>query len=181
MVTKNKGGRPTAAQILERKRAAAREAKYEEQESKRATRIMPDTNHSLWVALAMAGVGLVTSFVVSYSTLVAVAGWMRLEWDVLNWVVPGFIEVMILFSTIDYIIVRSRGASGRVPFWAMVGFSAIAVVGNFAHSLASWLESGEVPWYGWIGILLSAVTPLVVVYLSKRASALVFSEVIEEA
>lgn len=168
---------PAQMALLAKEQQRIRE--FEQQESRRATRIMVDTTPSLIFALILAGTGLLTAFIVSYSTLVAVAGWMQLEQAWLAYIVPAFIEAMIVFSTIDYIIARSRGASTSAPFAAIAGFSAVAVIGNLAHSLNGWMEQGEIPWYGYVGILISALVPLVVVYLSKRLASLVFSEPIQ--
>lgn len=178
-VSKRKPGRKSDQERAEIRLANAKLARYEKQEAKRATRLQIDTNGSLLVSLSLAAIALITSFVVSYSTLVAVAEWMRLEWEPLNWVVPGFIEVLILFSTYDFLITRSRGGTGRVPLWSMIGFSVVAVIANAAHSYQAWQADGELPWFAWIGVGLSAIVPFVVVYISKRLSGLVFAEVIE--
>jgi len=158
----------------------SRNQRFLEQEERRATRLLPDTNGSLIVALLLATVALLTSFVVSYFTLVAVASWMRLPWEGLDFIVPGFIEVMILFGTYDYIITRSRGSNGAVPMASMILFSLLAVVGNASHTITEWQSEGEVPWFGWIGVIMSAFVPFVVVYISKRLSTLVFVETLTE-
>ena len=157
-----------------------REQRFLEQEERRATRLLPDTNGSLVIALLLATIALLTSFVVSYFTLVSVASWMRLPWDGLDYIVPGFIEVMILFGTYDYIITRSRGAGGVVPMSSMILFSLLSVVGNASHTISEWQAEGVVPWFGWIGVTMSAFVPFVVVYISKRLSTLVFVEAIKE-
>jgi hypothetical protein len=158
----------------------SRKERFLEQEERRATRLLPDTNSSLVFALVLAMIGLLTSFVVSYFTLVSVASWMRLPWSGLDFIVPGFIEVMILFGTYDYIISRSRGNSGTVPMASMVLFSLLAVIGNASHTITEWQKTGDVPWFGWIGVLMSAFVPFVVVYISKRLSTLVFVEPLTE-
>ena len=157
-----------------------RKERFLEQEERRATRLLPDTNSSLVFALVLAMIGLLTSFLVSYFTLVSVASWMRLPWAGLDFIVPGFIEVMILFGTYDYIISRSRGNSGTVPMASMVLFSLLSVIGNASHTITEWQADGAVPWFGWIGVLMSAFVPFVVVYISKRLSTLVFVEALTE-
>ena len=157
-----------------------RKERFLEQEERRATRLLPDTNSSLVFALVLAMIGLLTSFVVSYFTLVSVASWMRLPWSGLDFIVPGFIEVMILFGTYDYIISRSRGNSGTVPMASMILFSLLSVIGNASHTITEWQATGDVPWFGWIGVLMSAFVPFVVVYISKRLSTLVFVEPLTE-
>jgi hypothetical protein len=158
----------------------SRNQRFLEQEERRATRLLPDTNGSLMVALFLATIALLTSFVVSYFTLVSVASWMRLPWEGLDFIVPGFIEVMILFGTYDYIITRSRGNKGFTPMASMILFSLLAVLGNASHTITEWQSDGEVPWFGWIGVIMSAFVPFVVVYISKRLSTLVFVETLTE-
>jgi hypothetical protein len=50
------------------------------------------------------------------------------------------------------------------------------VVGNAAHTFYEWTILGPVPWEGWIGVGLASVVPLVVVYISKRLTQVVFAE-----
>lgn len=174
---------PEVNEVFEEPAAPAvktRKERFLEQEERRATRLLPDTNSSLVFALVLAMIGLLTSFVVSYFTLVSVASWMRLPWSGLDFIVPGFIEVMILFGTYDYIISRSRGNTGTVPMASMVLFSLLSVIGNASHTITEWQADGQVPWFGWIGVTMSAFVPFVVVYISKRLSTLVFVEPLTE-
>lgn len=168
--------RPTKAQLIAREQDAAKIARYQEQEAKRATRIMADTGPVLMTLLILSGIALLTSFVFSYFALVEVAVWMRPPQEWLTLLVPGFIELVIVLSALDYVVARSRGESGRTPFWMMIGMSAVAVVGNAAHTFYEWANVGPVPWEGWLGVVLSAIVPLIVVYISKRITSTVFSE-----
>jgi hypothetical protein len=167
-----RAGRKSNVERLEAQKREAELARQIKAEGKRATRLQPDTRGALGVALGIAVVNLATAGAISYATLVAVAGWMRLPWEPLAWVVPGFIELLIVFSTLDYLISRSRGESARAPFWAMVAFSAIAVVANGAHTVGEW--GADFDWRAAIGTVLAATAPLVVIYTSKRLAALVF-------
>jgi uncharacterized membrane protein SirB2 len=168
--------RPTKSQLIAREQDAAKFARYQEQESKRATRIMADTGPVLWTLLILSSIALLTSFVFSYFALVEVAVWMRPPQEWLTWLVPFFVELVIVLSTLDYVVSKSRGETGRVPFGAMIFFSAIAVVGNAAHTFYEWALEGSVPWEGWLGVALAGIVPLVVVYISKRITSTVFSE-----
>ncbi len=168
--------RPTKTQLVAREQNAAKLARYQEQEAKRATRIMADTGPVLMTLLILSGIALLTSFVFSYFALVEVAVWMRPPQEWLTLLVPGFIELVIVLSALDYVVARSRGESGRVPFWMMIAMSGIAVVGNAAHTFYEWSIQGPVPWEGWLGVALAAIVPLIVVYISKRITSTVFSE-----
>lgn len=172
---RRKPGRKTNAEREQRALEHQRALRAREQESKRAKRIQPDTRTSLIVALSIAGVALVTSFTISYANIAGTAEWMKLSWHPLVYIVPGFIELLMVFSTLDYIISRSRGDSGRTALGAMVVLSAIAVLGGAAHTIAGWGSAFSVSnWEAMVGTILSAAAPLVVVFVSKRLSALVF-------
>lgn len=171
---KSKAGRKSNAERARIRAEAEVAAKKAEVEAKRAPRIQPDTKLTLAVTLTIAAVVLLTSFTISYSTMTAVAGWMKLPVPGLAWIVPGFIELLTIFAALDYVLSRSRGKSGRGAFWTMLGFSAIAVLGNAAHSFQAW--GSEMPWNGWVGVVLSGLAPLVVLLVTKRVSSLVFAE-----
>lgn len=175
---KSPAGRKTNLARLETKALEAQLERQLEVEAKRAPRVQPDTRGALRVALIMAGVPLATAGTISYSTTVAVAGWMKLPWPALDFIVPGMIEALIIFSSFDYLISESRKAgSGRGPFWAMIGFSAIGVIGNAAFTISGWGSGFTGSNYqALIGTVLSGLAPFVVVYISKRLSKLVFAE-----
>lgn len=178
--TANPNAARDAARDIQRRQREMKRELWEKQEAQRAPRLMPDTKATLWVFVAGAGIAILTSFTVSYTTLVAVAEWMRLPVTELRYIVPGFIEVIIVLSGLDYIIERSRGGSGRVPFWVMIAFTGVAVVGNVAHTVGEWMnETGTVPWQGMIGAGLAALAALAVVYITKRLTVTVFAEPIE--
>lgn len=174
--TKKRPGRKTDAERAQIAADKKLHERYEIQEAKRAERIMSDTSPVLWTALALNGVALVTAFIFSYFALVEVAVWMRPPAEWLTYLVPGFIELVIVLSALDYTISRSRGQSGRTPLVAMFAASLVAVLGNAAHTLYEWQADGDVPWEGWIGVGLAALVPLVVVYISKRLTVTVFAE-----
>lgn len=175
--TRSRAGRKTNVERAERALEEQRLARLAEQEAKRAKRMQPDTRLSLVVALVIAGIALVTSFAISYANIAGTAEWMKLSWHPLVYIVPGFIELLMVFTTLDYIIGRSRGSSGRTPLVAMVVLSAIAVLGGAAHTIAGWgSDFALTNWEAMTGTILSAAAPLVVVYVSKRLSALVFEE-----
>lgn len=155
----------------------ARIAEERERRARRARPLPVDTRVTLAVTLVIATSVILAAFTVSYFTMVAVAGWMRLPAEVawLAYAVPGFIELLVIFSTFDYILTKTRQAAAWGPYWAMVGFSAIAVLGNAAHSIQAWGSAfGLGHWESLIGVILSALAPLVVVYVAKRVTALVF-------
>lgn len=175
---KSAAGRKTNEERAARAAQVEAEERRAEIESKRAKRQQPDTTVTQILSLSIAAIVIVTAFTVSYATMVAVAEWMKLPASVgwLVYVVPGFIELLVVFSTLDYIVERSRGKSGRGPLAATIGLSAVAVLGNAAHTIGAWGSSFGT-WQSYMGVALSALAPLVVVYIAKRLSTLVFVEV----
>lgn len=161
---------------IEVEKEAAAAARRAEAEAKRAPRKQPDTRFSLAVALGIAGVALATSFTVSYAMIVATASWMRLPWEPLAYVVPGFIELLMIFASLDYVITRSRGGKGHAPFLAMWVLASVAVVGGTAHTISDWGAEFGVQWESIVGTVLAAAAPLVVIFVTKRIAALVFIE-----
>lgn len=171
----SKAGRKSNAERAERRIEAEAAERRLEQERKRAIRIQPDTKPVLGVVLGIAGVVLATAFTISYATTVAVAGWMKLPIPGLAFIVPGALELLAIFSTLDYLVTRSRGGSGRVAMIAMWVFSGILVLANAAHTVSEWGSAFSFTnWQAMIGVVLSASAPLITVFISKRISALVF-------
>lgn len=177
---KSAAGRKSNAERASRAAEQEKAERAAEIESQRARRLQPDTALTQTILLSIAAVVILTAFTVSYATMVSVAGWIKLPEEVswLAFAVPGFIELLVILSTLDYIVERSRGKNARGPLWATIALSAVAVLGNAAHTVRSWGEDfGGSNWQSYIGVTLAALAPLVVVYVAKRLSALVFVEV----
>lgn len=170
-------GRKTDKERLERELELEELRRRVEQEKGRAIRRQPDTKVVLNVAYALTGVSFATAFIISYATMAATAEWMRLPWEWLAWAVPGFVEVLIVFCAIDYVVQMSRGATrdARTPFVAQWVLASVAALANGAHTISEWgADWGVVNWQSLIGTVLSVAAPLVVVYTSKRLAKLVF-------
>lgn len=180
--TKRKPGRKSELERIQTKHEAEQHAIRLERaaaiEAKRAPRLQPDTKGSLIAILVIAATVLLPAFAISYDTTVAVAEWIKLPWAFLDYVVPGILELLIIFSSYDYLISESRSrGSGRMPFWVMIGFSAVAVVANASHTISAWgSQFGTSHWQSLVGVTLAAAAPFVCVYLAKRLSKLVFAE-----
>jgi predicted membrane protein len=178
---RSNAGRKTNLERMEREIEERRLERKAEREARRARPLPIDTRITLSIALIIGTIVIATAFTISYATMVSVASWMKLPWEPLIYAVPGFIELLVILSTLDYIVTRSRGKSARAPLWATVALSAIAVLGNAAHTVQQWgSEFGPAHWESFIGVALSALAPLVVVYVAKRITALVFEHPDEE-
>lgn len=164
-----------------------------EAERKRFREIDPLRRAPFYTALVVGVIIFLTSGLFSYAAIAAAADWMRPEWAWLTLLVPGFVELFLIFFGIEGIInqakaVYAKTAAERAYYqrvyrsstrW-MVVFATVAVIGNAAHTLFRWLGDGEIPWYGFVGIAMSALAPLSVVLITKRLSRLVFIYAVEE-
>lgn len=162
-------------------------------EAKRFREIDPLRRVPFYTNLVIGILIFLTSGLFSYAAIAAAAEWMRPEWPWLTLLVPGFVELFIIFFGIEGIInqakaVYARTATERLYYekqyktstnW-MIVFAAVAVLGNVAHTLERWLETGEIPWYGFVGIVMAGLAPLSVVLITKRMSRLLFIYAVEE-
>lgn len=144
---------------------------------KRATPLDPRNKATFWVALVFAAVILLSAGLFSYAAVAGAAEWMRPEWAWLVWVVPGFLEFIIVFEGLDYLITRKVSA-----LWWMGAASIIAVLANTAHTVSEWgvdaFSSGFEPW---IGTIMSAAAPLAVILITKRVSLIAFVDTSEDS
>lgn len=164
---------------IEAEEAAENARRRLEVESKRAIRIQPDTKGVLNTSFIMSAVVLGTSFLISYFTLAAAAEWMRLPSELpwLRFAVPGFIELAIILSSVFYAIERSRGGKGRQFMAVQWTLTLVAAFANAAHTIREWgADWGLENWESLVGTALAAAAPLVVVWVSKSLSRIVFAE-----
>lgn len=143
---------------------------------KRARPVDPLRPGVLWVALTIAILIFATGGLFSFATIADAALWMMPVWAWLAWVVPGFVEAFVVYFGIDAVINQARGRDQDAESalrWMLV-FAGVGVVANAAHTTLAWMETGEIPWQGFIGIAMSAIAPLSVVLITKRVSKLVF-------
>jgi hypothetical protein len=190
--------RPKTRVLSAAERAAqAAEAERLEREAeasrKRFNEIDPLRRGVFYTALGIGIVIFITSGLFSYAAIAAAASWMRPEWAWLVLLVPGFVELFMVYFGIDGVVYQARAVyartqperdyyrkqAGAALVWMFV-FAGVAVLGNGAHTTFRWLESGEIPWYGFVGIVMSALAPLSVVLITKRVSRLVFVYSVKE-
>jgi hypothetical protein len=134
-------------------------------------RINPDSHRMLWVTVGLVGFLAITSFAVSFSSLIEVAEWVGLpQW--LRWTVPAFIDVAILAYGLAAVIHRSRGESVAATWVSLSVFTAVSVVANALHALSS--GSGETAGQQWIGASIAAMAPIAVLASTEELSRLAF-------
>ena len=170
-------------------RAAVREKKkklerYEQQETKRATRIQVDQNLVLMSWIAGIGIAFLASAIVSFNGITSVAQFVGLSAEWMSALFFFFVEIMYLLFLVAYLVVASRiddnGIPERTrgPLWGMISFGAIAVLANAFHTLDYWSWAWAEPRM-WAGVILSISAPIAIISASKMASRVVFARAIK--
>lgn len=181
--TRNPNAPRDSKRAQERRERERRVARFEAQEAKRAEPIQPDQPGTLVVALALAGVAMVTSGIISYNGITAVAQFVGLSAPWLASLFFGFIELLIVVFTILYLVISSRSdengrpMNGTTEFAGMVTFSAIAVYGNLIHTL-NYNDYAFTSIETWTGVVLSVAAPVAVIWLTRSASRVLFAKTV---
>jgi hypothetical protein len=170
-------------------RAAAREKKkqverYEQQESKRATKVQVDQNLVLVLWIAGIGIAFLASAIVSFNGITSVATFVGLSQAWMSGLFFFFVEIMYLLFLVAYLVLSSRidddGEPERIggALWGMATFGGIAVLANAFHTLDYWEWAWTEPQM-WAGVILSMSAPIAIIAASKMASRVVFARAIK--
>lgn len=157
--------------------------KYEIQESKRAPKIQVDQKIVLWAWLVAIGIAFVSSAIVSFNGITAVASFVGLSATWMAGLFFFFIELMYLIFLVAYLVLASRVDENGKPekTWGsllgMVAFGGIAVAANAFHTLDYWNWDMTNPQV-WAGVVLSIAAPIAIISASKLASRVVFARAI---
>jgi hypothetical protein len=157
--------------------------RYELQESKRAPKIQIDQKLVLWTWLVGIGTAFISSAIVSFNGITAVAEFVGLSQDWMAGLFFFFIELMYLLFLIAYLVLASRIREDGKPektFGAILGmimFGGIAVLANTFHTLDFWGWEYLEPRM-WAGTILSIAAPIAIIAASKMASRVVFAKAI---
>jgi len=139
-------------------------------------RINPDSRGTLWLALILVFVLMVSSFVVSFSGIWDISQYTGLP-AAIQWVPAMFIDAAILAYTISLFVFKARGESTwRTIAW-LLGFAGISVAANVSHTLDYLQQSGVNDWRIWIGVAITASAPIAVLAASEEISRLAFKKV----
>jgi hypothetical protein len=156
---------------------------YAKQESKRAPRVQVDQGIVLWTWIIGIVIAFLTSAVVSFNGITAVAVYVGLSAPWMATLFFFFIELMYVLFLIAYLVLRSRIDENGNPersggaFWGMFMFGAIAVAANGFHTLDFWQYEWTNPQM-WAGVILSIAAPIAIISASKMASRVVFAKAI---
>jgi hypothetical protein len=157
--------------------------RYELQESKRAPKIQVDQKLILWSWLIGVGFAFISSAIVSFNGITAVAEFVGLSQSWMAGLFFFFIELMYLLFLVAYLVLASRMNESGQPektFGAIVGmimFGGIAVLANAFHTFDFW-EWNYLEPRMWAGTVLSIAAPIAIIAASKMASRVVFAKAI---
>ena len=158
--------------------------RYELQESKRAPKIQVDQKLILWSWLIGIGFAFISSAIVSFNGITAVAQFVGLSQAWMAGLFFFFIELMYLLFLVAYLVLASRMNESGEPektFGAIVGmimFGGIAVLANAFHTFDFWDWNYLEPRM-WAGTVLSIAAPIAIIAASKMASRVVFAKAIK--
>jgi hypothetical protein len=183
---KTKTQRKTASpqQVAQKKAERQKLAMYAKQESKRAPKVQIDQKLILWTWIIGIIVAFVSSAVVSFNGITAVAQFVGLSVDWIGYLFFFFIELMYLLFLMAYLLLASRVDEDGKPertagaFWGMFSFGAIAVLANAFHTIDFWNYDFLEPRM-WAGVVLSVAAPIAIISASKMASRVVFAKAIK--
>jgi len=158
--------------------------KYERQESKRAPKIQVDQKVMLWGWLVGVSFAFISSAIVSFNGITAVAEFVGLSQSWMAGLFFFFIELMYLLFLVAYLVLASRVDESGKPertfgaIFGMVMFGAIAVLANAFHTFDFWNWNYLEPRM-WAGTILSIAAPIAIIAVSKMASRVVFAKAIK--
>lgn len=154
---------------------------YNTQEAKRAPRVQIDQRIVLWSWIAAILIAFLSSAIVSFNGITAVAQFVGLSAQWMAGLFFFFIELMYLLYLIAYLVLASRIDEYGIPektrgaVVGMVAFGGIAVLANGFHTFDYWSWD----WYEprmWAGVVLSVSAPIAIISASKMASRVVFAK-----
>jgi len=146
--------------------------------SSSGARINPDSRGTLWLAVILVFILMVSSFVVSFSGIWDISQYTGLP-AVLQWVPALFIDAAILAYTISLFVFKARGeGTWRTVIW-LFAFAAVSVAANVAHTLdyLSTVGVGNGDYRLWVGVAITASAPIAVLAASEEISRLAFKKV----
>ena len=158
--------------------------RYELQESKRAPKIQVDQKIILWSWLIGIGFAFISSAIVSFNGITAVAQFVGLSQAWMAGLFFFFIELMYLLFLVAYLVLASRMNESGQPektlgaIIGMIMFGGIAVLANAFHTFDFWDWNYLEPRM-WAGTVLSVAAPIAIIAASKMASRVVFAKAIK--
>ena len=168
----------------QKKAERAKNALYAKQEARRAPKVQIDQGIVLWTWIVGIVIAFVSSGIVSFNGITAVAEYVGLSAPWMATLFFFFIELMYVLFLMAYLVLRSRIDENGNPerssgaFWGMFMFGAIAVAANGFHTFDFWNYEWLNPQM-WAGVVLSIAAPIAIISASKMASRVVFAKSIQ--
>jgi hypothetical protein len=156
---------------------------YAAQEAKRAPKIQIDQKVLLTTWIVGILIAFVSSAIVSFNGITAVAQFVGLSADWMGSLFFFFVELMYLLFLIAYLVLASRVDEDGKPekTWGavvgMIGFASIAVAANAFHTFDYWKWDWTQPQM-YAGVVLAISAPIAIISASKMASRVVFAKAI---
>lgn len=174
---RNKGGRPTNEVLAQRREQSRLQARYDEQEKKRATPIQVDQKGVLWAVLGLVALTFLATAVWVANQTYAVAQFAQLPFAEMGWLAFAGIEIAVLWSLASYLILVSRGEKAGAWFGVMLAYSGITIATSVFHTIEAWGFAWLEPRM-WAGAVLAAAVPLSFVLSVKAMSRVVLARAV---
>lgn len=174
---------PNSQEATSKRIEDAKRQRYELQESRRAPKIQIDQKLILWTWLIGIGLAFVSSAIVSFNGITAVAQFVGLSQAWMAGLFFFFIELMYLLFLVAYLVLASRINEDGKPektlgaIVGMIAFGGLAVLANAFHSFDFWSWNWNEPRM-WAGVVLGISAPIAIIAASKLASRVVFAKAI---
>lgn len=176
---KAKGGRPTNAELAQKRIQAANVARFEKQEAKRAPQFQIDQIGTLGLLGLLGAVMFIATAILTADGTISSAALSRFAEPYMAFVLFGAVEVAILVFMLTYYIKGSRESGWAVTGWfvGMVGASIVAVGLSVYHVFDlyefAWLDPDM-----WVGVSIRLVVSLFFVLVSKALASVLFAKTI---
>jgi hypothetical protein len=163
---------PPTARSLSAPSLVINPTKLETKTVHRTARLNPDAKPVLATAVALVGILMISSFIVSFSGIYDVSGWTGLP-VYLQWLPALFIDAAILAYTIALVVFKARGESVWRTTMGLIAFAGISVIANISHTVSFW-EGELTDFRAWIGVLITAAAPIAVLLAAEEIARLAF-------
>lgn len=135
-------------------------------------RISPESPLLAHTAVALALMVAASSFVVSFTGLIAAAGWAGIP-PLLRPALPIVVDSSILVFTVAAVVARGRGESTRLAWGSVGAFTAVSVITNAAHAIGDDISTATSTGTYALGALLAGIMPLACLVATHTVVSLV--------
>jgi hypothetical protein len=150
---------------------------------RRFSLIDPNQHWFIVMCLILFSLILAASLVWSFNAIVMMSDWMA-PTPSLRWLPAVFLDLAIIGYSFSLAVFKSRGEAGRRKLWmtrmGLIISTSFSVIANATHTLDAW--DGDLSTYqAQIGIVFSAVIPLLALMATEEIVRLAFVDPDQEA